>query len=139
MPSLRQFPFLIPQRVVFKVGDRSWHIRIIWGDSFFFFSSNYCVCPVTFSAPFRFCYTLGTGGIFENVSWLMAWSSHLYHDFANLCPKSPSFCLQSHQLPPGGERCPIGPQSFLGTAGDPSYHSLSCAHGVPLDTTSERD
>ena len=117
MPSLRQFPFLIPKRVVFKVGDRSWHIRITWGDSFFF--SNYCVCPATFSAPFTFCYTLGTGGIFENISWLMAWSSHLHHDFANLCPKSPSFCLQSHQLPPGGERCPLEPPSSLGNGRRP--------------------
>lgn len=117
MPSLRQFPFLIPKRVVFKVGDRGWHIRITWGDSFFF--SNYCVCPATFSAPFTFCYTLGTGGIFENISWLMAWSSHLHHDFANLCPKSPSICLQSHQLPPGGERCPLEPPSSLGNGRRP--------------------
>lgn len=117
MPSLRQFPFLIPKRVVFKVGNRNWHIRITWGD-FFFFQTT-VVCPATFSAPFRFCYTLGTGDVFENTSCLIAWSSHLHHDFANLCAKILSFCFRSRQLPPGRERCQLGPQSFLGNGRRP--------------------
>lgn len=117
MPSLRQFPFLTPKRVVLTVGGRSWHIRITWGENIF--QTTYAL-PATIAPSCRFCYTLGTRGIFENISWLMAWASHLHRDFANHYPKSPSFYLRFSQLPLSGEGCQLGPHRPLGMAGNPT-------------------
>lgn len=55
----------------------------------------------------------------------MAWASHLHRDFANHCPKSPSFYLRFSQLPLSGEGCQLGPHRPLRMAGNPTCCALS--------------